>query len=124
MNGSCWSTRPAVFEPAGGSGVANVESRCARLGRCFRKIHDFEDHTAIESLTSCGRLEPCTAAAADDTNRVDTQFKRGARSEAHARLETVRNAIVYAGYFINEKNAIRKISLRHLESSAQHAAWV
>jgi hypothetical protein len=48
-------------------------------------------------LSSWGRLEPCTAAAADEAKRVDTQFTRGARSEAHTRLETIRNAIVYAG---------------------------
>lgn len=64
--------------------------------------------TAIASLTSCGKLEPCTAAAAEEAKRVDTPFTRGARSEAHTLLEAIRKAIVYAGYLTNEKDAGQK----------------
>lgn len=64
--------------------------------------------TAIASLTSCGKLEPCTAAAAEEAKRVVTPYTRGAHSEAHTLLEAIRKAIVYAGYLTNEKDAGKK----------------
>jgi hypothetical protein len=74
-------------------------------------LHDIQIQailTAIASLTSCGKLEPCTAAAAEEAKRVDTPYARGARSEAHTLLEAIRKAIVYAGYLANEKDAQKK----------------
>lgn len=49
--------------------------------------------TAIESFTSCGRLESFKAAEAAEANRTDEQFMRGARNAAHTRLEESRRAI-------------------------------
>ena len=80
-----------------------VSSQQLILGKQFVDIL-----TAIASLTSCGKLELCTAAAAEEAKRVDTPYTRGAQSEAHTLLEAIRKAIVYAGYLTNEKDARKK----------------
>jgi len=60
-------------------------------------VNERESHpalTAIESFTSCGRLEPLSAAEAAEAKRVGTQLMRGARNAAPTRLDDIRRAIV------------------------------
>jgi hypothetical protein len=59
--------------------------------------------TAIEFFTSCGKLEPLSAAAAAEAKRVDTQLMRGARNAMYARFDDIRNAIVKVKKLENEE---------------------
>lgn len=94
MYGSCWFTRPAVLEDEGGSGVGKEVSRCSRSETAAMQSRVLRDvHTAIESFTSCGRLESFNAAAAIEANRTKQQLPRGARNAAEIRLEESRKAI-------------------------------
>jgi hypothetical protein len=51
-------------------------------------------HTAIESLSSCGRLDSLIEAAAEEEWRIAVYWARGARKAARARLEEIRIAIL------------------------------
>jgi hypothetical protein len=55
-------------------------------------------HTAIESLSSCGRLDSLIEAAAEEEWRIAVYWARGARKAARARLEEIRIAIVSCTY--------------------------
>jgi hypothetical protein len=50
--------------------------------------------TAMESFTSCGRLEPATAAEAAEAKRGFAEWTRGARNALQTLLEDNRNPIV------------------------------
>lgn len=59
--------------------------------------------TAIESFTSCGKLDPLSAVAAAEAKRVDMQLMRGARNAMHARFDDIRSAIVEVKKLENEE---------------------
>ena len=72
-----------------------VETNRAREGQQLERITLWIQYvlTAIESSTSCGRLEPLTPGAAE-ANRAGVELRRGARNAAQTLLEANRAAIV------------------------------
>jgi len=66
MYGSCWFTRPAVFELETGSGVGSDAAPCKPLTMAFpNDLVELKKPTAVESMKDRGKLEPFSAAAAE-----------------------------------------------------------
>jgi hypothetical protein len=67
---------------------------------CGNVMEHVRAPTAIESNTSCGRLEPLSAALAAEAERVDAQLTRDTLNEAMpARFDQTRIAIMNFIYF-------------------------